>query len=67
MPLMKSIYGMRQANLYLESNFPHKVVSERGFNCLQCEWCVFCRNSPTGMVIFVVHADDIISASSSPG
>ena len=65
MRLMKSIYGMRQASRVWNQTF-HKAVSEWGFERLQCEWCVYRRNSPTGTTIFVVHVDDIISAASSP-
>lgn len=63
--LMKSIYGMRQASWVWNQTF-HKAVLEWGFECLQCEWCIYCRNSPTRMTIFVVHVDDIISTTSSP-
>ena len=65
MRLMKSIYGMRQASRVWNQTF-HKAVSEWGFERLQCEWCVYRRNSPTGTTIFVVHVDNIISAASSP-
>ena len=65
MRLMKSIYGMRQASRVWNQTF-HKAVSEWGFERLQCEWCVYRRNSPTRTTIFVVHVDDIISATSSP-
>jgi hypothetical protein len=65
MHLMKSIYGMRQASRIWNQTF-HNAVSEWGFERLECEWCVYRRNSPTGTVIFVVHMDDIISAGLSP-
>ena len=64
MRLMKSIYGMHQASRIWNQTF-HNAVSEWGFKHLQCEWCVYRRTSPTGTVIFVVHIDDIISATSS--
>jgi hypothetical protein len=64
MRLMKSIYGMRQASRIWNQTF-HKAVSQWGFERLQCEWCVYHRNTPSGTVIFVVHVDDIISAASS--
>ena len=64
MRLMKSIYGMCQASRVWNQTF-HNAVSEWGFECLQCEWCVYRRTSPTGTVIFVVHVGDIISATSS--
>jgi hypothetical protein len=36
-----------------------------GFIRLSCEWCVYYRKSPCGTTIFILHVDDIISASSS--
>jgi hypothetical protein len=62
---MKSIYGMQQASHIWNQTF-HKAISEQGFERLQCKWCVYRCNSPTGTVIFVVHVDDIISTASSP-
>ena len=37
-----------------------------GFECLHCEWCIYRRNSPAGVIIFAVHVDNIIAAASSP-
>ena len=65
MHLMKSIYGMKQASRIWNQTF-HNAVSEWGFEQLECEWCVYCHNSPTGTVIFAVHVDDIIAAGSTP-
>jgi hypothetical protein len=65
MRLMKSIYGMKQASCIWNQTF-HNTVSAWGFERLECEWCVYCRSSPTGTIIFVVHVDDIIAAGSSP-
>jgi hypothetical protein len=65
MCLMKSIYGMKQASRVWNQTF-NKAVTEMGFERLQCEWCVYRKQSPTGTVIFVVHVDNIISAASSP-
>ena len=56
---------MCQASRVWNQTF-NKAVSDWGFEWLQCEWCVYCRSSPTGTVIFVVHIDNIISAASSP-
>ena len=36
-----------------------------GFNRLACEWCVYRRQTTTGITIFAVHVDDIISLSFS--
>ena len=47
MRLMKSIYGMKQASRIWNQTF-HNAVSEWGFEQLECEWCVYRRNSPTG-------------------
>jgi hypothetical protein len=65
MRLMKSIYSMQQASHVWNQTF-HKAVSEQGFDRLQCKWCIYCCNLPTGTVIFVIHVNDIISAASSP-
>ena len=35
------------------------------FKCLTNEWCVYCRQRSSGITIFAVHVDDIISISSS--
>ena len=65
MRLMKSIYGMKQASRIWNQTFD-KAVSKWGFERLQCEWCMYRRNSPTGTIIFAVHVDDIIATGSSP-
>ena len=65
MQLMKSIYGMKQASRIWNQTF-HNAIAQMGFKCLDCEWCVYRRDSPTGTVIFAVHVDDIIAAGSSP-
>ena len=65
MRLMKSIYGMKQASRIWNQTF-HNAVAQMGFKRLDCEWCVYRRDSPTGTVIFAVHVDDIIAAGSSP-
>ena len=64
MRLMKSIYGMKQASRIWNQTF-HTAVSKWGFERLDCEWCVYRRNSPTGSIIFLVHVDDIVAAGSS--
>ena len=61
---MKSIYGMRQASRIWNQTF-HKAVTEWGFERIQCEWCVYRRDSPTGTVIFALHVDDILATASS--
>jgi len=65
MKLFKSIYGMKQASRVWNQTF-NKVVENWGFKRLPCEWCVYHRRTSTGTTIFVIHVDDIISASSSP-
>ena len=64
MKLIKSIYGMKQVSHIWNQTF-HKAVSEWPFECLPCEWCICHWTSPTGTIIFTVHIDDIIVASSS--
>ena len=41
-------------------------MTEWKFDRMASEWCVYRRETPTGIVIFVVHVDDIISAGSTP-
>jgi hypothetical protein len=65
MRLMKSIYGMRQAGRIWNHTFD-KAVKELGFRRISSEWCVYCRDTEHGTIIFVVHVDDIISAASVP-
>jgi hypothetical protein len=65
MKLMKSIYGMKQASRIWNQTF-HKAMKSLGFERLACEWCVYIRRTETGVVMFAVHVDDIISAASSP-
>ena len=65
MRLMKSIYGMKQASRIWNQTF-HNAVTEWGFERLECDWCVYRRDTPTGTVIFAVHVDDIISTASTP-
>ena len=64
MCLMKSIYGMKQAGQIWNRMF-HKAIVQWGFECINCEWCVYHRNSPTGTLIFAIHINDIIVARSS--
>ena len=65
MRLMKSIYGMKQASRIWNQTF-HNAVTQWGFERLECEWCVYRRQSASGITIFVLHVDDILSASSNP-
>jgi hypothetical protein len=65
MRLMKSIYGMKQASQIWNQTF-HNTVSKWGFESLDCEWCIYRRDSPTGTVIFAVHIDNIIATGSTP-
>jgi Reverse transcriptase (RNA-dependent DNA polymerase) len=64
MKLMKSIYRMKQASRVWNQTL-NNAVESWGFNCLPCKWCVYYQRMPTGTTIFIVHIDDIISASSS--
>ena len=63
--LMKSIYRMKQTSWIWNQTF-HNAVMQWGFECLDCEWCIYHHNSPTGTIIFAVHINDIIAAGSSP-
>ena len=65
MCLMKSIYGMHQAGCHWNQTF-HKAVTEWGFDCVPCDWCVYVRHTPKGTVIFAVHMDDIFSIANPP-
>ena len=53
MQLMKSIYSMKQASWIWNQMF-HKAITKWGFEWLNCEWCVYHHDSPTGTTIFVV-------------
>ena len=65
MRLLRSIYGMKQASRIWNQTF-HNAITQWGFEHLDCEWCVYHRNSPTGTLVFTLHVDDIIAAGSSP-
>ncbi len=65
MHLMKSIYCMKQASQIWNQTF-HNAVTQWGFECLECEWCVYRCQSASGITIFVLHVNDILSASSNP-
>ena len=41
------------------------MITSLGFKCLACEWCIYCRQTPTGVTLFAIHVDDIIMVSSS--
>ena len=56
---------MKQASRIWNQTF-HNTIIQWGFECLDCEWCVYRCNSPTGTLVFTLHVDDIIAASSSP-
>ena len=56
---------MKQASRIWNQTF-HNAVTQWGFERLDCEWCVYRRNSPTGTLVFALHVDDIIAAGSSP-
>ena len=64
MQLMKSIYRMKQASSIWNQTF-HKAISQWGFECINCEWCVYRCNSPTGTTIFAIHLDNIIATGSN--
>jgi hypothetical protein len=65
MRLMKGLYGMKQASRIWNQTF-HKVMVQMNFTRLTSEWCVYRRQTATGITIFAVHVDDIIAISSSP-
>ena len=62
--LSKSLYGMKQASRIWNQTF-HKTMISIGFKRLVNEWCVYRRQRTSGITIFAVHVDDIISISSS--
>ncbi len=62
--LLKSIYGMKQASHVWNKTF-NSMILGWNFVRLSCEWCVYMCCSPTSMVIFSIHIDDIFSATSS--
>lgn len=62
--LQKSLYGMKQASRIWNLTF-HKTMERLGFRRMINEWCVYRRSTPTGIIIFAVHVDDIITISSS--
>jgi hypothetical protein len=65
MKLMRSIYGMKQASRIWNQTF-HATVTNLGFKHIDGKHCVYRRATDTRIIIFAVHVDNIISASSSP-
>jgi len=65
MKLQKSIYGMKQASRVWNKTF-HQAVVEWGFERISSEPCIYHQESPTGITMFALHVDDIISAASTP-
>ena len=41
-------------------------MTQWGFEHLECEWCVYRCQSASSITIFVLHINDILSASSNP-
>ena len=62
--LTKSLYRMKQASRIWNQTF-HKTMVSIGFKRLANEWCVYCCQRSSGITIFAVHVDNIISISSS--
>ena len=62
--LMHSIYSMKQASHIWNHTFDETVRSW-GFHHIMNEWCIYIHISNTGMTIFALHVDNILSASSS--
>ena len=62
--LLKSIFGMKQASRVWNKTFD-KVMKELGFERLDCKWCVYRRQTPSGIIIFLLHVNDILSTAST--
>ena len=60
--LMHSIYGMKQASCIWNHTFDETVWS---WGFITNEWCIYICISNTGMTIFTLHVDNILSTSSS--
>ena len=63
--LTKRLYNMKQASRVWNQTFD-KVVKALEFERLSCKWCVYRCVSMGGTIIFAMHVDNIVSATSSP-
>ena len=62
--LMCSIYSMKQASCIWNHTFDETIQSW-GFHHITNEWCVYICVFNSGMTIFALHVDNILSTSSS--
>ena len=65
MKLMKSIYRLKQVGCIWNQTFDD-AVTDWGFQHMESDWCMYCRNTETGTVIFAIHVDDIFSIAHPP-
>lgn len=61
--LKKGLYGLKQGSRVWNRTL-NSAFEGWQFKRLDCEWCVYYRNSPTGQSIVVVHVDDMTGAFS---
>lgn len=62
--LLRGLYGMKQSGRIWNKTM-HEAMVEWGFQRLSCEWCVYYRKTPAGVVLVAVHVDDMLSVASS--
>ena len=57
--LVKSLYGLKQALMQWHENFD-SVMMTNGFKIIECEKCVYVKNTERGFVIICLYVDDIL-------
>lgn len=62
--LQRGLYGMKQSGRIWNKTM-HEAMVKWGFKRLTCEWCVYYRKTPNGVVLVAVHVDDMLTVSSS--
>jgi hypothetical protein len=62
--LFKRLYGLPQASRIWNKTMHEGVVS-LGFKRVRCEYCLYYRKAPDGIVLTGIHIDDFFSAISN--
>jgi histone deacetylase 1/2 len=64
MQITKAIYGLKQSGYEWNSHL-HRFLSSSGWNRLQSDHAIYCREKGGARALLAVYVDDIIIASSS--
>ncbi|GKC74065.1 retrovirus-related pol polyprotein from transposon TNT 1-94, partial [Tanacetum coccineum] len=62
--LVKSLYGLKQAPKQWHQKFDHTML-ESGFQMIECDKCVYVKDTSSGYVIFCLYVDDMLIIGSN--